>query len=845
MLFLFLLTACGGGSSTTKPVPPILIPFPRTTADPNLFPSLPTPAAEQTAIMRYEDFPAYRTADNHLPLIKAATAYARGATGMGETVVIVDSGIDASHREFQGGKVKVITGIGSPCLPAAANSGQCANSDHGTAVAALAAGHRGTSSSGSDMHGVAFDAQIKFIPIRLRGISPNISPILQLNDYSWDPNDRRFFDRSADYRQYIAQGKILNYSFGSPWSLSEWKTLGANCGNIDETGPYACYKYYYRSTADALAQAGTHTANKSIVVIAAGNARGARHDLLRNGDGKGPSVDASSPFASNALAVVFNGANDPNLEHVIAVVAVGADGMIASYSNRCGEAKAFCIAAPGGDRDDAGILSARAGGDYRRGRGTSFSAPIVSGSLALLRQYFRGQLGNTELVNRLLATANRTGIYADPDIYGHGLVDLDAATAPVGTVMTGLSNDPNSRPFAESAIALSSGAFGASLQRQLADVEVAGFDALDAPFFQSAATLVTPPKRQSSIARIIANKQRRRVQVTPYQRTRQHHNANNGTGLSLTVEHGAVADARLAFADGWWVSYRQHGGQWLGLYDHSSANPRVAGTGTNGMAYGLGNRFNDPLAFAAPYLSLVRDGAGIGWRSSGATNRRFGFTLMHGAPQFDDQQTSGGKRGIGVLMSMTMQRKHSATGLSLQVGAVRERAGFLGAQTQGAFGKAKAVTTFAGLNGAWTLGTNDHWQLLASAYLGRTRARTGDGLLHDISPIVSSAFSLGAARTSLWQADDWLGLRLAQPLRAERGKAKLRLPVGRTKYGQVEYKNHAVSLAPNARALHVEALYSLSIAGGALTTRMGLQHHPQHNKDNSHAFMLLAFERRF
>ena len=543
-----------------------------------------------------------------------------------------------------------------------------------------------------------------------------------------------------------------------------------------------------------------------------------------------------SPEVFSGLGAYF-----PELQsHVLAVAALDQDGSIASYSNRCGIAKAFCLAAPGSD-----IVSAYSYGDdlyYVRGRGTSFAAPLVSGSLALLRQYFRGQLGNTELVNRLLATANRTGIYADSDIYGHGLVDLDAATAPVGTVMSGLPNNPNSRPLADSAITLSSGAFGDSLQRQLADLEVAGFDALGAPFFQSAATLVTQPKRQSSIARIIANKQRQRVQVAPYQRAWQHNNANNGATLSLTMGHGAVTDARLAFADGWWVSYRQHGGQQLGLYAPSFANSH-AEIGTNG-AYGLGERFNEPLAFVAPYLSHVRDGPGIGWRSSESANRRFGFALMHGAPQFDDQQTSGGKRGIGVLMSMTMQRKDSATGLSLQVGAVRERAGFLGAQTQGAFGKTTAATTFAGLNAAWTLGTNNHWQLLASAYLGRTRTQTGAGLLHDVSPIVSSAFSLGAVRTSLMQADDWFGLRLSQPLRAERGKAQLRLPVGRTKYAQVEYKNHTVSLSP-ARALHAEALYSVSIAGGELTTRMGLQHNAQHNKGNSHAFMRIAFERRF
>ena len=153
-------------------------------------------------------------------------------------------------------------------------------------------------------------------------------------------------DNSADYRKYIAQGKILNYSFGERWALSEWTTLGTNCGTIDETGPYACYKYYYRSTANALAQTDTSLADKSIVVIAAGNENDKRYDLVMNRDAGGPPIDASSPAADSAFAVAFNRVNDPNLDHVITVVAVGADGIIASYSNRCGEAKAFCIAAP-------------------------------------------------------------------------------------------------------------------------------------------------------------------------------------------------------------------------------------------------------------------------------------------------------------------------------------------------------------------------------------------------------------------------------------------------------------------------------------------------------------------
>ena len=39
-----------------------------------------------------------------------------------------------------------------------------------------------------------------------------------------------------------------------------------------------------------------------------------------------------------------------------------------------------------------------------------------------MAEYFEGQLGNTELVNRLFTTADKSGVYNNPEIYGHGLM---------------------------------------------------------------------------------------------------------------------------------------------------------------------------------------------------------------------------------------------------------------------------------------------------------------------------------------------------------------------------------------------------------------------------------------
>ncbi|MEC8063557.1 MAG: S8 family peptidase [Pseudomonadota bacterium] len=119
-----------------------------------------------------------------------------------------------------------------------------------------------------------------------------------------------------------------------------------------------------------------------------------------------------------------------DIDNIIAVVSTNANGSIASFSQKCGVAKAFCIAAPGSLIMLPGTESAS---EYMYASGTSFSAPTVSGAIALIQDVFSSS-GYTakQAAVRILNTANNTGIYADSDTYGVGLLDLNAATSPQG-----------------------------------------------------------------------------------------------------------------------------------------------------------------------------------------------------------------------------------------------------------------------------------------------------------------------------------------------------------------------------------------------------------------------------
>ncbi len=183
--------------------------------------------------------------------------------------------------------------------------------------------------------------------------------------------------------------------------------------------------------------------------------------------------------------------------YYVGVAGTGEDGLIAETSNRCGVAADWCITAPGD-----GVLGAFHGlginGEVEErvgySGGTSLNAAYVTGSLALIKHMFRDQLSNVEVLQRLYATANKTGPYADRSIYGQGLVDVGAATSPVGVLTIGDDDQANTQPAAQTGIQLGA-AFGDGLVQGLAGLEVAAFDTLNAPFFLPADNLVSVRER--------------------------------------------------------------------------------------------------------------------------------------------------------------------------------------------------------------------------------------------------------------------------------------------------------------------------------------------------------------
>ena len=332
---------------------------------------------------------------------------------------------------------------------------------HGTVVASVAAGTN---------LGVAPEATI--IPLAKnfddQATDALASTALQLAIQALPAADRRQVDAifARELREDLQKFDIINRSWGL---RTDDVTVPQTIEDIQ------WFNAYLPDTLRAIWQIDTPDAEKTINVWAAGNTSGAVPDL--------------GGFVPYGVAQIRG--------HTLAVAATDPrTGIIATYSNRCGPLPAdwnatrwgphYCIAAPGTVRGLVPNPRRHARGDATPNLGgTSFAAPVVSGALALMFEHFRGTRGNTEIVRRMLDTADRSGVYANAAIYGAGHLDLEAALAPVGALTAGRSDAPLTRT-AYSAPA----AYGAVAAR-VGGLELAAFDRQDFPFWVPVSGLVS------------------------------------------------------------------------------------------------------------------------------------------------------------------------------------------------------------------------------------------------------------------------------------------------------------------------------------------------------------------
>ena len=459
---------------------------------------------------------------------------------------------------------------------------------------------------------------------------------------------------------------------------------------------------------------------------------------------------------------------------------------------------------------------------YDETQGTSFSAPMVSGALALMKSYFMlgtdcgagGEcgLGSHELTERILATADRRGIYADASIYGSGLLDLKNALSPQGELRLLLGRsvtDSSSHLLAQSGLRPGA-ALGDSALRALSGVRLAAFDEMNAPFpvFGDAVLFADDSTEGAGGA------------------GREGLGAGVGVGEALRAHQLGFRGRRAAPASDWdfedgYGFLTLQGGDFL-----SSWGGGAGGSGSEGLA-DLGI-----TSFGNPYSALVGDGMVAGVVGDGFRLAAFGEGLG----------SSRRVRGAFAEFSLaSLASLPEGMGLSFQVGGMEELDGLLDTSGAGLFGDLRARTAFAGLGFSGELPGD--WRVRLGGFAGRTAAEDGGGWFSPMEDLWSGAYALGLERDNVLFAGDALGFRVHQPLRAS-GGLRLRVPTGRTRYGELTWRE--VAGGPSGRELIWEGLYRRSAAEGDWLLSAGVISQPGHRAEaKTLGRALLAFERAF
>ncbi|MHA1560239.1 MAG: S8 family peptidase [Alphaproteobacteria bacterium] len=641
--------------------------------------------------------------------------------GAGQLVAVVDDGILQSHREFDAAGKLTIFGV----VP---------ERDHGTHVASLVGGLRDGAAVTDNMHGVAPGADLH---------------MTSWNPSGADPNQFALDNITAGTLDAAGLGAVAqNNSWGFEVSANEWNnnTVGTIAARLNNILGYGTVNWQgYIDALDTFQETG-------VIVWAMANDEG-----LANG-----SVLATLPYFESSLAEAWITAVNGYFE-------VNGSGDI-TYAERlsapCGYAATFCIA---GDGTTFGA-DATANDGYSAGTGTSYVAPQVAGSIALLAQAFP-DLTPEEWTKRLLASADSSWFLSQSisvdgtvdfgggitrgysDEWGLGTIDLEAALSPIGavSVLSGTTVANADRTLLNSSYIVTAGAFGDALVQALDGREMAVFDHFNGNFTMDAGQLVQL-RPQAAIAGVFG-------EVGVMTGRRAGNSAVTFGGL-LTMSDGA-----------------------------GGVLQRAAGTNVISQASVLSMATNVNLVTAGTDEGPVA----LSFYGFAGGHRVGGSQMMAGLGVDASVEALGGTITLGVSQSF-------------------EQGALLGLVGNDAFNFG-AGSSISAAHVGYTRALGDNLSMFGNIELGIAGALgfTDGSLVEAVGPMTFSGYNIGATATNVLVGDDSFTFSLTRPTTVTSGEVAVAIPVGRTAEGGILVETLAIDLAPTGRQRDLGLNYAFGV----------------------------------
>ena len=620
---------------------------------------------------------------------------------------------------------------------------------HGTAVAATAAAARNDSQS----VGVAFDATI----LSFRADAPG----------SCDNEDGCEFFETA-----IAQGidaarvagaKVINLSLG-----------GTAPGSL------------LMSAMQRAVSAGI------ILVISGGN------------DGDDPTRGANAdPFAL-VPAQSFPG-------QVIIAGSVGIDSgsggtnlnLLSNFSNKAGQGQNWYLTALGYrvrtiDHTGTGYLYS----------GTSFSAPVIAGAVALMAQAFPNLTGQ-EIVEILFGSADDLGAAGDDPVYGQGRLNIGRAFQPIGTTS-----------LAGTEIQVTDNTFSGGLPEAAGDSGAEGsmgaiiLDGYDRAFALNLAKgMRTAEVRRPLERSLMANLKGAAMQ---------------GSRLSVAMSvaerpgsQGIVDMMSMAVGPDDARRSRLVAGSAIARLDSKTKANFGFGHGSKSLERQLTNAQSGAFIVARDISSdpgfQTSSGTGLSMR------RDLGFagaTVSSEQGKVWQEKRLAGDNAPYRSMSITLDRHFGDDGWgSIGLSRLEEKETLLGGRLGSLYGSGGSSSLFLDMEARRNLGSG--WSATIMGRRGWTEFSTGE--------FTTAAYSFDLAKYGLLRSADRLGFRIAQPLRVESGGMSMLLPTGYDyASGTVTRSVDRLDFTPSGRELDAELSYSTTVGKGWLGANIFARREPGH-----------------
>ncbi len=506
---------------------------------------------------------------------------------------------------------------------------------------------------------------------------------------------------------------------------------------------------------------GRATAAGIIIVISAGN------------DGDTNAAAAANP---DPLAQI---ATDPIARGLVLIAgATDSNRNIASFSNRAGTGAAYYLTALG-----VRVRANDETGTAFLWSGTSFSAPVVSGAVALLAQAFPN-LSGAQIVDLLLRTTTDLGLTGTDAVYGRGELNIARAFAPQGQTSLGTSRV---------AISLTN---NGTLSAPMGDAGQAGMTtAIRDSYGRDYTVDLSPTLARAPLAQSL---------VPALTDARRHFNASGGA-VALALSVADATPERMLLDQRQYGSARALAGSIATRINRDTSLALGFATGSDGLDRSLsaqrtpaflvanGNRGIDKAPHGA--FAVRHKVAGIGVTLAAET----GDMQLWERGEFGARSDGYRRYGYGAV-TLGADGDVGPFRLGGRLTRMNERETVLGARFLGGLGGNGATSWFADARAVLTPANN--WRIGADYRRGWTLIPAG--VARGNSTLSSRALAFDVTRTAIFTREDSFSLRWSEPLRITGGGIALT-------------GLDLISLTPSGRERDVEAVYASALGPGWLT----------------------------